>query len=678
MGPHHRRPGLRTRLRIALTLGGALLAISGLFDAIRVLFAAPHFLYGVPDGLTFIILAVILYGGLGLFLGVGLGSLPLHRILNDSGEMCQKLVALYGSLLLALITVSATAVRFISFSVFDANLYANLARIATLVGGGGVLAVAIYRLLVATRLTIRAYDRLAAWLRRSPAWAGAGVLVLVVGSNLTFGESTYSPDLRARHRPNVLLISLDTLGARHMSSYGYDRATTPNLDRLAREGVLFERAFSHSKWTLPSHMSMLTSTYPALHQVIDPEHVLDEGFVTLAQLLRAHGYVCGAFVDRDRFGHVGAAHGFDRGFDFYEHYPEGLSAYEKFFVVNHGLNFAEMVLARNSVPVMHSEKITDHVLDWLKNYDDPRPFFLFLHYYDIHSEAFTKLPYVAPSPYDTLHYPDYRGDFTGCGENGPCATLHLKELARQHRSGVEVITEENLRYIVSLYDGGISYVDHHMGQLFDGLKAMNLDENTLVIVTSDHGEEFLEHGLFLHGQYYDEIIHVPLIVRLPGVFPEGKRVSGLASHIDIMPTVLDVLSIEGVSQIQGRSLLPLIHDRSQVDASPPAVFGGLDKTVRQMIPLRFVRTDSFKLIYQGVSSADLAERELYDLIQDPAESKNLIDQRPRIRQRLEQRLWAWEQACERRRNECMISGTSNRLKVKKKTLEELKSLGYIN
>ncbi len=666
----------RVRLGITLNLFPALMAlVAGLLDGLFVLFSARYLVWNLMDAVAFLATSVLVYFVVGVGIAVAVALLP-PRLFIGRNELDQNtLVAFCLSVFLTLPASLTVIFKAVPFSIFTARFFRNVVIVAAMLASAVIVTRLIFHLLKRAswpEKLYRAMRRLHAWHRVVPGVLG---LALVVGIN-------YWMDQRSSVRwsanggiPNILLISLDTLGARHVSCYGYSRRTTPHLDAFAKKGVLFENAFSHSKWTLPSHMTIMTSTYPAVHQVISRSRVLDKSFVTMAEILKKWGFRCGAFVDRGRFGHVGAAHGFDRGFDFYAHYPERFSKIEKLFVVSHLLNFGEQMLLRLSVPVMHASKITDAALTWLKHIGQNRPFFLFLHYYDIHSEAYAKLPYVSPPPYNTMYYPDYDGNFTGCGDDGSCASLYLLQLARRYRRNKRSIPKKDLKYIESLYDGGISYVDAQVGRLLAELDTMDLDENTLVILTADHGEEFLEHGQLLHGQYYDEIVHVPLIMRLPHVLPENLRVDAVVRHIDILPTVVDLLNLEPLDQFQGESLMPYMRSDSTVTTSR-SVFGGLDKPVEENYPHRFVRTDSFKLIVSSPYDSEKV-RELYNVMDDPMESNNIVERKPDVAARLEELLDRWENRCKVLRETRFLSQQTEQIKVDKETLKELKSLGYI-
>jgi len=345
------------------------------------------------------------------------------------------------------------------------------------------------------------------------------------------------PGRRAAGLPakyNLLLISLDSCRADHLKCYGYNRDTSPHLDQLAREGVLFENAAAVAPWTRPSHMSMFTSLYPSVHGVESFKSQLGEGVPTLAQCLAESGYATAAFVTGPVLNHY---FGFDRGFQLYDDYTVDRT------FKNRG-SMKRMMKDGTGIldQVVTSPVITDLASKWLKRHSR-KPFFLFLHYFDCHSD------YVPPPPFDKKFDPDYQGQEDG------------RDIVRRDRDPEKLksISAADLAHIVALYDGEVAHTDEHVGRVLQLLQELELSEKTLVIVLSDHGEAFLEHGKLGHGNsLYEELLRVPLIMRLPGQIPAGKRVAGNVSQIDLMPTALGLLHLPCPSQIQGLDLSPAI------------------------------------------------------------------------------------------------------------------------
>jgi arylsulfatase A-like enzyme len=355
-------------------------------------------------------------------------------------------------------------------------------------------------------------------------------------------------------RPNVLLISMDTTRADHLEPFGYERATSPFLAELARDGVLFEEAFANEPWTLPSHITMLTGLHPLAHGVRMHSGRLHPDATTLAETLRESGYRTMALVAGPPESPIGGPHGFDRGFELYHHPP-----HHRLRSLGAGLFD---VIQRIAGPTERTAPaIVDAALGLL---DAPRrqPFFLFLHFFDVHSDH-RRDAYDAPEALIetvTGGHPKHRDS---CDEDGLCATHWLLSFGQcdrhRHREMDATLKDDIVRH----YDAGIRFLDDALGRLFDGLVARGRDEDTLIIVTADHGEAFGEHGRFLHDQIYNSLLHVPLLLRFPGSANAGTRVATPVQLIDLVPTVLDAVGLEPHPDLPGRSLLPLLDGESE-------------------------------------------------------------------------------------------------------------------
>ena len=339
--------------------------------------------------------------------------------------------------------------------------------------------------------------------------------------------------LRAAGRdcPSIVLVSIDTLRADHLSCYGYERPTSPRLDRLASEGYLFEWAFSPAPTTPPAHMSLFTSLYPTVHGLAGSGDRLPDQRLTVAEYLRERG--CRTYATTDG-GFVRREFGFGQGFEKFDDDPKYIAA---------------------SVPL---------ALRWLDREIGGDSFFLFIHCYDVHS------PYTAPSP--------YAGRFTDvsyAGEFEP--TVHRLETIRRRLdedpNAGHGLSPDEIDYTIARYDEGILYTDAWIGKLLDGLQERGLLESTWVFVLSDHGEEFTEHGSVLHEKLYHTVTRVPLIVRPPGPgvnaagegaatgggLSTGRRLSQIAELTDLLPTILEIAGARPAALVQGQSLLGLMN-----------------------------------------------------------------------------------------------------------------------
>jgi len=310
-------------------------------------------------------------------------------------------------------------------------------------------------------------------------------------------------------RPSVVLVSIDTLRADHLGLYGYARPTSPFLDRIAAEGVVFERAFTSAAWTLIAHMTMLTGLYPEQHGVTEKTRQLSTGAPLLAERLRRAGYqTLGLY----RSGWVHERFGFGRGFD---------------------------VFRRHTTV----EEAEEHLFEELARLDPERPFFVFLHLFDVHNDPSTKSPpsvFSAPPPFQDLFLPEAQKRLEGETYDS------LKKRG---------LPKETVEAMVALYDEGIRHVDAALAGCFARLEAEGRLANTLVILTSDHGESLAQRDNWGHGGPWQEGIRVPLILRLPGNARAGERIHEVVHLVDVTPTVLDFAGLPPDPALPGCSLL---------------------------------------------------------------------------------------------------------------------------
>jgi len=300
--------------------------------------------------------------------------------------------------------------------------------------------------------------------------------------------------------PNILVIIVDTLRADHLACYGYLRPTSPNIDRISHQGTLFENAFSTSSWTLPAHASLVTGRYPYEHQAsLKP---LDDRYPTIAEVLRAHGYRTGAFSANALF--FNRSEGFGRGFTHFEDYSQSVSDLARRTIYGHlfELYILRLIGFEDMVGRKRGSAINDSFLKWLDR-DQGRPFFAMLNYFDTHD------PYLPTQP--------YRNKFSKFKNPGGIINTFV---GREYPK----MTPEQLQGEIDAYDGAIAYVDEQIGRVFKELQRRGVGKNTLVVITSDHGESFGEHGLLQHeNSLYREVIHVPLIFWWPGHVTSAVR-----------------------------------------------------------------------------------------------------------------------------------------------------------
>lgn len=336
-------------------------------------------------------------------------------------------------------------------------------------------------------------------------------------------------------RPNVLLITFDTLRADHLHCYGYERIRTPVIDSLAANGTLFENAYTAIPITLPSHTSILTGLYPNQHGVRDNGvYRLADKTVTTAEILRDAGYETAAFVG----AHVlDRSYRIDQGFDLYD------DEMEEALVTDNPIGpdgkvpeYTRRWVASWTQPYQRkAEAVAERALQWLRDREGGKPFYCWVHFFDPHTS------YAPPVPWADLYGDPYEGPADGTAETYRKITRGTDDA--EHRRHYE--------RMIALYDGEISYADHWLGKLLD-----EIPENTLILFLSDHGEAFGEHGqLFEHGgSIFSETVHIPLIVAGPGV-ERGVRRHDIVSSVDVLPTILDRLHLKRDSRLPGRSLL---------------------------------------------------------------------------------------------------------------------------
>jgi arylsulfatase A-like enzyme len=399
--------------------------------------------------------------------------------------------------------------------------------------------------------------------------------------------------------PNVLILLIDTFRADHSSVYGYERPTTPRIDALAREGVLFERAFATSSYTLASHASLLTGLYPNEHgaQWDEPLRFRECGCLTLGDALQDRGYVTAGFSSNPFW--FTREHGFGRGFLVFDDYFH--SAVDSFMRTALGRAVEQMILPRLGYLDIPGRKradfVNERVLSWIDDRGE-RPFFAFVNYFDVHD------PYLPPEP--------YRSRFAGKPVGG---------IVNWRLNGLDPQLDESIvQDELDAYDGAITYVDEQIGVLLDALRDRGVLDNTVVVVTSDHGEEFDEHGHMLHGHsLYRQSIHVPLILWGPGV-PSDVRVSASVSNAATASTLMEIVG-GPVGLFPGASLLSNDTDLSEV---APALTG---LVVKPWGPESF---PTFHGAMQAIVDGrwhyvrhDVFDAELYDLETDFDESENL-------------------------------------------------------
>lgn len=401
---------------------------------------------------------------------------------------------------------------------------------------------------------------------------------------------------------NVILFGIDSLWAAHMSSYGYDRLTTPHIDRFAQGGILFEQTFSPHIPTTPAYASMLTGTDVFTNEVVALRHKgqLTERVDTLAEILGKAGYesTCVGFSGNPS----------SRGFDNYIDYGG-------WAIDEHGRSPKAESLNDVTIPELERLAAGD------------KPFFLFMRHMDPHS------PYLPPKPFDRMFH---SSDECDPSIDTMRPVFDFKPFATYFKSWIpENITDAD--YVIAQYDGAIAYMDACIQRLFTRIEELGLADNTLIVINSDHGETLMDHDCYFdHHGMYDCTLHVPLIMRLPGRLPEGKRVSGINLHQDLVPTIVELAGIDTDSHFDGKSLLPLINGERSSN------YSGFYITEATWMRKHGWRTPEWKLMIALEPDFHFKpEIELYNLVLDPEENNNVAEENPDVVDALRKQMDAW-------------------------------------
>jgi arylsulfatase A-like enzyme len=426
---------------------------------------------------------------------------------------------------------------------------------------------------------------------------------------------------------------VDTLRADHLSTYGYARATSPFLTGIARQGVLFEDAVSTSSWTLPAHQSLLTGRYPHEHGPLR-EQPLNENYPTLAQVLDKRGYRTAAFSANNDFFCRRA--GFARGFLHFEDYFYSVEdmIYRTFWGRVFFHNYLAGLVGRDELPARRTAaNVNRSLLRWLDR-DPDKPFFAFVNFLDIHT------PYVPERP--------YRYKFAGSDAQAQCPSPQLSLSMLLHRSNefdyLMGLSAECFQLQIDAYDGGISYVDDQIAALFAELARRGLDKNTLIVITSDHGESFREHGLVTHGtSLYRELVWVPLIYWWPSHIPSGIRIDRPISAASLPATIMDLLGDPDAKEFPVPSVAQLWNlPGSSPDWPYPISELAQDVYVPKQYPayqgwLKSITDPRWHLIVTQSGAT-----ELYNYPQDPGEIQNLAEsaQGKAVVDAVETQLWS--------------------------------------
>lgn len=429
-----------------------------------------------------------------------------------------------------------------------------------------------------------------------------------------------APPLFTPHPHPIIIIDIDTLRADRLGCYGNARDTSPTLDRFAEESIFFEWAFSQAPNTGPSQTTILSGLYPTTHgMILDEDRVPDEATM-LAEVLSNEGFRTAGFHDG---GYLSDDFNIGQGFNHYQN--------------NRGTGYAATI---------------PDAIEWLRANADS-PFLLLLHTYDTHT------PYDPKEPYRSMFL-----DGLEAPSNGFEPSVEIMERARlsQYTENPIVFPDNDIEWAKALYDAEIRYVDDWVARLLEEIRALGLDQRASIVVLSDHGEEFQEHGTVLHEKIYRTVTHIPLMIRLPGGVG-ARRIERVVGSVDIMPTLLDLVGAPIPSTVQGRSLLPLIlgvedGGSGGTTFSENAYFG-----VRRAV----FHGDDHLLFTEKDSTI-----ELFEFKSDPAEQHDTARQRADDVSRLKSMIDDWETS-----THPLASPSDHSQDLDSATEEQLRALGYV-
>ncbi len=454
--------------------------------------------------------------------------------------------------------------------------------------------------------------------RLAPSLRGYGALVLTLTLACSEPPSAETPSAETPFSGPILVIDLDTLRADHLGCYGYHRPTSPRIDQLASESYRFEWAYAQAPDTAPSHSSTFTSLYPSVHGVSYNGARLPDAVTTMAEVFSDAGYLTAAFVDG---GFMIPEFNLSQGF---QHYA--VSDWGGFY------------------------QFGQEAIDWITEHADEK-FFLWIHSYDVHAD------YYAPEPFRSF----FIEGITPTPGFEP--TVRELEVIRRSHFGPEPLqlNAEDLAFTRARYDGGIRYADYWVGRILDQVRQLGLDERATILLLSDHGEEFQEHGSVQHDRLYTTVTRIPLLLRPPGGI-EGTVIDTVVQALDLMPTLLDGAGIDPPSGLQGRSLMPLLRGEPLRDL--PAISESPYFGHRRAVALGE---------YRLLAARGNDRRELYRFRQDPLEQAELSATHPEIANDLYVLLERWQEAVDRR-----ATGSAEMPALDAETIESLRALGYLD
>lgn len=472
-------------------------------------------------------------------------------------------------------------------------------------------------------------------------------------------------------RPNIIFIIIDAVRARNVGAYGYDKPTTPNIDKIAQEGVLFRNAYCCINYTDSSLTSIFSGIYPIGHGILhhggglgdeEVKAFIQSGIELLPEILRSEGYSTIALDWMGRWHR--------RGYDYYSGIADvklarpinrvlkAIAPHKSLLALRAGL----ILLRRKILSTTYAaEFTTDRAIGRIKE-NRKKPFFLFIHYWDVH-QGYT-VPKQYSRPFRNMNYSEIPRHTEKVRSLYSLSDKGLRSLGAKFLSRTKTVSEQ-----AAEYDGAITYVDGEIGRIMEALKKHGIADQTLVIITSDHGESLTEHGIYFdHHGLYEVSIHVPLIMRYPEVLPGGKAIEGFVQHIDLIPTILDLVDIKRPAEnFDGESLMPLVYEGKELRSSVYVE----EAYAQRKMGIRTKKYQYTKAPNEKSAVCRLCNRihggveELYDLESDPEQNHNLVEDRAETATELKNLLSQWIAYLEQKkamRSKARIKDKISRLK----------------
>ncbi|MBI5499435.1 MAG: sulfatase [Deltaproteobacteria bacterium] len=430
------------------------------------------------------------------------------------------------------------------------------------------------------------------------------------------------PSAPARTARNLIILLVDTLRADKLSRIdGTSEVQAENVQRWAAEGVSFTRAIAQENWTKPSVATLLTGLFPSSHAAQSERSVLPPEAVLISETLQQEGFATGCVIAN---GYVSDAFGFRRGWDMYRNY------------------------VRSGLPNRALNVFTDAAA-WIGEQTADKRFFLYIQTIDPH------VPYIPPREYAEMYDPE--------AYDGPVKASETSTLLERVKAGQVTLNARDRKHLEALYDGEISYHDAQAPLLWDALAEHGFLDDTLVVVAADHGEEFFEHGSVGHGHsLYEELLHVPLFFRLPGVFEGGGTIDTVVGLVDVLPTAFETLGLPVPETAQGRSLLPLAAGSST----------GTEVAFTEFLEGQRAATgERLKIIQRGYRSV------LFDLHEDPGENLDVAGEQPIALRTMLLRLARYLEWQERAGRDELQPRPAQDAQIDTELEQQLRALGYL-